>query len=358
MSQDYRLTLQRHALPTLRDWKRTLSDQGFPYRLDATFDPSRDTGYVASGHQTGFEFFSAALTPDERHELPALPPEHDWVITLCFQGDAERAAAAAALAALAKLSGGWTHDTETGVVHPPEQMLAYARALVKHYGPTRKVDHAAPAMKAIMLPVLQTYDFVRQKKGVFYRLREGIYQGATFFPFVKHPGFFGLELHAYCLAAKGLESTSPMFFRVKPKEWAPTLGMWDATTPERATASMHALCDEFLDTGLAFFDRMGTLEKLAEQLPHRYHLCTAHRACTLLSAGRVSDSIADLHRARELFLADNTSDPATADTGRWTVQLAAIAQLEAAVQAGTYGDLLAEWRDKAIADLKLRPDRV
>ena len=116
-------------MPTPSGWQKAILNAGFPVEFDHEFDSDTHSGYLPCklrGVASGFEYFVAPLTADERLAAGA-PAESDFSVTLVTHSDlGEFACSLAACSALAQASGGLLVDPQSGESFSASDVLAWA----------------------------------------------------------------------------------------------------------------------------------------------------------------------------------------------------------------------------------------
>jgi hypothetical protein len=162
----FNVFLDRDRLPSAADWARVIREGGFETQLAATLDLRSHSGYLpCPDERTGFEFYLEAFdapTFEIGADGAALIGQRNAVVSLRFSGrDADRAAATAAAATLAAMTGGVLFDDERGHFIAATDALAWARnekyhpAAVRHRrAKRRKARLTAPIILRLLIIVV------------------------------------------------------------------------------------------------------------------------------------------------------------------------------------------------------------
>lgn len=133
MSMELYLFLNKSAMPEPVSWQQSITDAGFPLRIDTDFAPQSFVGFlpcVLEDRQTGFEYY---LHPREdiADDLTYLTPQirsFDSVIVFVWGGDLrEMFAVMMAAGALGNLVPSVLYFPEDDSIVPGEDALPYAR---------------------------------------------------------------------------------------------------------------------------------------------------------------------------------------------------------------------------------------
>lgn len=132
------MVYMRHgALPSGRSWALAVKDAEFALALDGEFDTENFSGYLPCRYQgapSGFEYFAAKVTDDERAAFD-VPPELDFVVTLATRGDeSELACAVIALGVLCRMTNGLLYDPQSGASITPDEAMDWVNEMVKQLG--------------------------------------------------------------------------------------------------------------------------------------------------------------------------------------------------------------------------------
>ena len=131
MSYDLNVYLQRSAMPSPSAWKKAIVDAQFSVELDDDFDVDSFTGFLpapARGTESGFEYYSSALTAEDIAELE-LAPGLDFSVQFSIgSAPMELVSALAAASVLAAVSGGWLYDPQDDHTVAPGDAIDWAKA--------------------------------------------------------------------------------------------------------------------------------------------------------------------------------------------------------------------------------------
>lgn len=131
MSRDFGVYLHTHNLPTPKEWKEEILQQGFPCELDSDIALLTFSGFLpcsVNGVISGFEYYASDLDNEVLNELD-LSRSLNFDITFCAGAPAAEAIAAlAAASCLTKLSEGYLVDFCSGKTVPSDEVIEWAKS--------------------------------------------------------------------------------------------------------------------------------------------------------------------------------------------------------------------------------------
>jgi hypothetical protein len=134
VSLDLFVTGNAKTFPSAREWAAAVKREGFDVAIDQTFDTRQSSGFRPCPNSAcGFEYTFGRLSPDDLEDFEIAPRQkseilkYDSIVGLHYKTDADLAVVKAAAAVLAKMTGGFVLEPESGAVLNSSQALAWAR---------------------------------------------------------------------------------------------------------------------------------------------------------------------------------------------------------------------------------------
>ncbi|EJK7983608.1 TPA: hypothetical protein U2I11_004670 [Citrobacter koseri] len=131
MSRDYIVYLNTENLPSPSAWKEEILRQGFPCEPDDDINLLMFSGFLScsvNGEISGFEYYIYEFDEDILSELDSLPSVNYGITFSTGSRKLETIAALAAASCLAKLTGGYFVDFNSGLTLKSDLTIDWAKS--------------------------------------------------------------------------------------------------------------------------------------------------------------------------------------------------------------------------------------
>ena len=144
MSLGLFVTGNARTFPSAPEWAAAVKREGFDVDIDETFDSRQSSGFrPCPDSDCGFEYTFGTLSGEDLEEFDIEPRlitdilKHDSIAGFHYKTDCDLVVVKAASAVLAKMTGGFVLESESGAVLNSSQALAWARGQLELQATTR-----------------------------------------------------------------------------------------------------------------------------------------------------------------------------------------------------------------------------
>lgn len=135
MSVEFTVYMSRKAMPSPREWAKSIVEAGFPAELHVRFDVDAFSGFLPcafDGAEAGFEYESGAI---ELVDGLDLPEDFDFSVTFATHSDMrELAASVVSAGVLCSVTGGVLVDPQADVAVQGSDAIEWVREQLEEIG--------------------------------------------------------------------------------------------------------------------------------------------------------------------------------------------------------------------------------